>query len=141
MKQKHIYLSGPMTGIPDDNAGAFFKAEAYYMEKGCQVTNPYRLGVRYAQKHEYDSVNDVNYHKLLANDLMHMVGCTEVAVLPGWEQSEGVRMELIWAEKLGLPVYYAYSNSRVKYKTGFRIENLVVTHPEELTELEKVLLK
>ena len=141
MKQKHIYLSGPMTGIPNDNAEAFFKAEIHYQRLGYQVTNPYRLGVRYAQMHEYDSTKEINYYKLLANDLVHMIPCSEMALLPGWEQSDGVKIELFWAEKLKLPVFYAYSTEAFEYKTLFEIKNLVITHTVEVYELEKQLGK
>lgn len=40
MKERRIYISGPMTGLPDFNFPAFHDAAARLRERGHEVANP-----------------------------------------------------------------------------------------------------
>lgn len=96
MIEKHdiIYLSGPMSGIPDSNRPSFSAAEKYLeAEFGCRILNPARHpdGLDYAQ-----------YMALAMNDL-HI--CTRVVTLPGIQNSMGAGFEIfVAALKLHKPV-------------------------------------
>lgn len=55
---------------------------------------------------------DVNTSYLLRCDCMH------VLCLPGWRNSQGIAMELHWAQQADKPIYYA-----VKSTEGYLITN------------------
>jgi hypothetical protein len=96
-----IYISGPMTGYPDLNAAQFNRAEQilkaipnHYLE----IVNPvkFELGV---PQHESE------FERLLVRDMSIIVAkALGVVLLPNWQQSKGVRLEVATAEFLGNPV-------------------------------------
>ncbi len=91
-----IYLSGPMTGLPDYNYPAFNEAAAQLREFGFRVLNPAELfgGDTTRSRSEY-----------LKADLLVLIQDAELVVtLPEWEQSQGARLEVEVAFQLGLPV-------------------------------------
>ena len=94
-KNDIVYLSGPMSGIPDANKPAFDSAEKYLMEEfGCRILNPARHpdGLDYAQ-----------YMALAMTDLHD---CTKVVTLPGIRNSMGACFEIfIVGQKLLKPVF------------------------------------
>lgn len=91
----HIYLSGPMTGYPGWNYPAFQAASAYLRQRDFEVTNPAEV------------VSDPNqpWAVLMAETLRSLLAVDAVVLLPGWEQSKGVNLELAVATRLELPVY------------------------------------
>jgi nucleoside 2-deoxyribosyltransferase len=85
--QLKIYLSGPMTGLPDLNYPAFKAAAAALRAMGHEVYNP--------QEWE-DSNNFGKFNHLLAFDdyCRYIVREADVVVmLPGWEDSPGATAE------------------------------------------------
>lgn len=102
---KSIFLSGPMTGIELYNAPAFVEAHARLKLMGCgEVLNP-------AMEWLWDDSGS-------ADRLYYMRKCVEslgrgplayghehwdmLVSLPGWEDSEGARLEREVAEALGI---------------------------------------
>ena len=84
-----IYIAGPMTGLPDCNRPAFFKAEKILKKSGHTVLNPAN-----------------NPEGLTHDEYMHicraMIDVSEMVVfLPGWEESKGARIEYSWAIESG----------------------------------------
>ena len=78
-----VYISGPMTGIPDYNKTAFKAAEAALIAKGHSVVNPWDLGeVPYWGHHEY-----------MKRDIAAMAECFGIYMLPGWLRSRGAKAE------------------------------------------------
>lgn len=90
-----IYISGPMSGIPDANRAAFNAAEKYLADEfGCKILNPAR--------HE-DGLNYAQYMELAMLDVSC---CTKVVTLPGVQNSMGACFEIFVAGlKLHKPVY------------------------------------
>ncbi len=91
-----IYLSGPMTGLPDYNYPAFNEAAAQLRQFGFRVLNPAEIfgGDMTRSRSEY-----------LKADLLLLIQEAELVVtLPEWEQSAGARLEVEVAFQLGLPV-------------------------------------
>ena len=91
-----IYLSGPMTGLPDYNYPAFNEAAAQLRQFGFRVLNPAEIfgGDMTRSRSEY-----------LKADLLVLIQEAELVVtLPEWEQSAGARLEVEVAFQLGLPV-------------------------------------
>ena len=94
---KRIYLSGPMTGFPDLNFPAFNRMAANLRSAGHLVINPA----------EIDHVSD-EWADCLRLDIIHLMECGSVALLPGWESSKGALLEVHIARALGMPVVNAH---------------------------------
>lgn len=94
VKKIKVYIAGPMSGLPNRNYEAFYKAEELLISKGYQVFNPARLNDPHPGSRE----------KALRNDYRALIECDAVALLPGWENSDGVGRELSIANDLKLEV-------------------------------------
>jgi len=93
-----LYLAGPMTGFEDFNFPAFNKMAADLRTRGYVVENPAEHGV----------VEGADWADYMAYDLTRLGLCGQVAVLPGWENSKGARLEVHIARELGMPVVNAH---------------------------------
>jgi len=97
-RANRLYLAGPMTGFEDFNFPAFNKMAVDLRAIGYVVENPAQHGV----------VDDVEWCDYMAYDLTRLGLCGIVAVLPGWENSKGARLEVHIARELGMPVVNAH---------------------------------
>ena len=88
----HLYLSGPMTGLLDHNYPAFNAAAAKLRAAGFVVSNP-------AENDEAATWADY-----MRKDIAQLVACDWIALLPGWEESKGAKLEHHIATSLGMPV-------------------------------------
>ena len=93
---KIVYIAGPMRGYDNFNFPAFWAAEAQLMSSGYECINPAHNGPQ--------TIND---H--MTQDAAAVARADLVAVLPGWEDSQGARLEVMMANYLGVPVYHAAS--------------------------------
>lgn len=91
---KRIYVSGPMSGHQDFNFPAFNEASAQLRSAGYEVENPADKGV----------IEGWEWEDYLRYDLVKLLACDEVVVLPGWEQSKGAQLEVHVALSLRMPV-------------------------------------
>jgi ketopantoate reductase len=91
-----IYISGPMTGLPDFNRPAFTSATARLRALGLQVVNPVEINAH---------MKDPTWVACLQNDLRALLDCNVVVLLPDWQQSKGARLELMVARQLGMLVF------------------------------------
>lgn len=121
-----IYLAGPMRGIPKFNFPAFAAGAALLRAEGHEVFSPaeHDEAVFYKgfadnniEGSEDKAANDAGMSPLelrrvlFAADLAWI--CKEadaIALLPGWENSKGVRAELATANALGLEVWYMFKS-------------------------------
>ncbi|SFS27675.1 DUF4406 domain-containing protein [Pseudomonas sp. NFACC42-2] len=94
---KRIYLSGPMTGLPDLNFPAFAAMTDNLPEGGHTVTNPAEL-----------SPDGGSWNDCMRRDIVALMECDTVATLPGWEHSKGARLEVLIAERFGMMVVNAH---------------------------------
>jgi len=86
-----VYLSGPMTGLPDYNRPAFFAAEKRLRSLGHQVSNPARQTVMpLLSRWDYLGVDFMTIEGL--NNTYGPAACA-MAHLPGWDKSLGSLME------------------------------------------------
>jgi hypothetical protein len=93
------YISGPMRGVTDFNFPRFRKAAEYIRTYGNDVWSPHEaFGGR--QDHPL-----VDY---LKEDLPALLEATDVAFLPGWQNSEGSRVEFLIAKMLGLTMHLVF---------------------------------
>lgn len=91
-----IYLSGPMTGIPEYNFPAFNEAAAKMRHAGFTVLNPAELfnGAANRTRAEY-----------FRNDFRNVSECDIVLVLPDWQKSVGAVKEIIAARECGCEIW------------------------------------
>ena len=90
-----VYLSGPMTGLPDFNRPAFHAAAAELRAQGHVVINPAEVDLG-------PDATWVDYMRIHLAEIARRV--TQVFVLPGWGSSRGAQLEVHVARSLGLPV-------------------------------------
>ena len=90
-----LYVSGPMTGLPEHNFPAFHRAECLLSESGYRVENPAHKGI----------LTGWTWADYLRHDLRRMLDCDGVAALPGHRMSRGARLELHVARELGMPIH------------------------------------
>lgn len=103
-----LYLSGPMTGIPDHNKAAFDAAAVDLRGRGYEVVSPveldHNIGVELDSKDGWD-VTAEQYAEFLERDMAELAGCHGVAFINGWERSGGAGREGRYAISLGLYLY------------------------------------
>lgn len=89
-----LYLSGPMTGIEDNNFPAFNLVTRRLKYFGYLVLNPAEKGIIHGWK----------WADYLKYDLAELVKADGVATLPGAEMSRGARLEAHVAFELGMTI-------------------------------------
>jgi len=100
-----IYLSGPMTGIPNYNIEEFNKYAKKYRDLGFTVISPPELG----------TVGSYAY--LLRNDLKHFLSADidRVYALRGWRSSKGATLEILIARRLEIPVFSVETDEEIDF--------------------------
>ena len=91
-----IYVSGPMSNLPEHNIPAFNKAAKALRKKGYDVVNPAEL--------DGDEPCST-WEECLRRDIRHLTYCTDIATLPGWANSRGALLELHIGNALGFEVH------------------------------------
>lgn len=89
-----LYIAGPMTGHVDYNYPEFLAAAAKLRSAGYLVTCPA----------ENDLPHPQEWHVYLRHAIKRLVDCDAIATLPAWEHSKGARLEVLIAERLGMPI-------------------------------------
>lgn len=116
-----VYIAGPMTGIPRYNFPAFDHAAKVWADEW-EVVSPADLTRKlWREWHgcEFDerapvAANDAGgdvYREFLRADIRELLTCDAIALLPGWEKSRGVAVELTVARALELDVFCAISRA------------------------------
>lgn len=99
-----VYISGPMSGLIDENASAFSAGVAYVRDVfHADAVNPHALTPARLPGESDSSF----YDRCLRLDLAALARCDVIFLLPGWQQSKGVRRELALALSLGLEIALA----------------------------------
>ena len=92
---KKIYLSGPMSGLQDQNFPAFHAAAAALRAKGLNVVNPA----------EIPPAGENTYENCLRADVKELCDCHTIALLPGLQNSDGAHLvELYLAKWFGMRI-------------------------------------
>ena len=91
---KQVYISGPMTGLPELNFPAFHTAAKALRAMGFKVTNPAEL----------NPDPKANWRACMRVDIKALCDCDGLVLLPGWEESDGAHLELHLAHRLGIKV-------------------------------------
>lgn len=87
-----LYIAGPVSGLPDNNAKAFKTAALALSSKGYDTVNPLDL--------THDSMS---WEECMRSSIKAMLDCEGVALLDGWQLSRGTYLEMNLAHSLGMP--------------------------------------
>jgi len=90
-----IYLAGPMTGLPDHNFPAFRAAAERLQQAGWEVVNP---------ADNFGGRTDLPRGSYLRADVVLLLQCDAMAMLPGWADSRGAKLEYLLGRELGMPI-------------------------------------
>lgn len=105
-----LYLAGPMTGIDDFNYPAFNAMADKLRARGYEVENPA----------DHGTVAGAVWTDYMAYDLTRLGLCGMIALLPGWEKSQGARLEVLIAERLGMKVVNAHDLVSTPYAIVYK---------------------
>lgn len=117
-----LYIAGPMSGYPRYNYDTFEEAATSLREAGYAVLSPHELDENLDLR-DFDpdvpgSFTIEHRHKAMRQDLDIVLNVADaVALLPGWEQSEGARLEVAVAEAIGKrarPVWTWLTEARLR---------------------------
>jgi hypothetical protein len=86
-----------MTGHPDLNFPAFNNMATRLRAAGHRVINPVEL-----------NPDGGSWNDCMRRDIAALMECDTVARLPGWHTSNGARLEVLIAERLGMTVVNAH---------------------------------
>lgn len=95
---RRIYISGPMTGLPDHNYPAFHAAADRWAHWGWEVFNP---------AENFGGATDRRREEYMRLDFIHVMNSHALALLPGWQRSPGAKGEVVVAKELGLEFFDA----------------------------------
>lgn len=89
---RKIYISGPITGYDREERKRTFAAAAkHYEDLGYKAVNP--------MEGEEEGLEWEDY---MRRDIEKLCKCDAIAMLPGWEDSKGARLEYEVAMALGM---------------------------------------
>jgi len=103
------YLAGPMRSRPGFNFAAFDSAAAVLREQGHEIISPAEmdraLGFEGLTASESDFAALGGLPAAMRRDLAALLEVEAIVLLPGWQHSEGTKIELFFAQTLGIPAY------------------------------------
>jgi hypothetical protein len=94
--KRKLYLSGPMSGLPNLNREAFNNAAKVLRKKGYKVVNPPELDRNNPQR---------SWVGCLRRDIVELLECESVATLPRWKKSRGATLEVYIAKALKYQIH------------------------------------
>ena len=95
MNSLRVYISGPMTGRPNLNRPAFYAAATALHAAGHIPVNPAEVCAQ---------LGATEWTDCMRADIKALCDCDAIALLPGWEMSQGAQLELHIAHRLGLAI-------------------------------------
>ena len=98
-KTTTVYLSGPMSGLPDNNFPTFHAAAHALRKIGYEVVNPAEFTT---DVNGLDS--DAAWRKFMQEDIKALVDCQAIVMLPAWAESRGATLERHIAQGLSMRV-------------------------------------
>jgi len=92
-----IYISGKISGLDRQEViRKFTVAESVLVKQGHDVVNPLRNGIPY----------EAPWEMHIAMDIIHLISCDAIYLLPCWEESRGAMLERNIAELTGKKILY-----------------------------------
>lgn len=124
MKKTAIYLSGPMTGLPEWNFPEFNRVAAKLRKRNFVVFNPAEI-----------DGGDTSHprHVYMRRDIEGLMTCDWIVVLDGWEKSKGARLEVEIAKELGMPMM----DENLNYIKSEVIEETICQEADRLVSADR----
>lgn len=108
-----VYVSGQITGLSQEEYHAEFdRAEKVLVANDFEVVNPLKVQACLDEKCSTSGIMKDDgsylhaYSCYMKYDIIAMLGCRVIAMLPNWRNSSGAQFELKVASKCGLEVFY-----------------------------------
>ena len=96
-KNKRVYISGAITGLPiEEVKNNFKKASEYIVKLGFEPVNPFDI---YLGK-------SATWKEYMLVDIPMLLTCDEIYMLSNWKQSKGATIEFLLAEGAGMKINY-----------------------------------
>lgn len=112
MQATKIYISGPITGVESAKL-IFMNVDKFIRYNTNFITvNPFNNGLP----------DSASYEEHMKADLKMLERCDCIALMPGWQESEGCKRELLRAIELGMRVFVIHSPS---LKDGYILQGPV----------------
>lgn len=89
-----LYIIGPVTGIDFDNRPEFTRAKFRLEGAGYEPSIPHDFVPQYA-----------DWETAMKVSIAHLLEADGVALLDGWQDSRGARLEYDIARRLSIPAY------------------------------------
>ena len=121
-QKAQIYLSGPMSGLPELNYPEFANVTERLRSAGRTVLSP----------HEIQLTSEPTWVNYMREALVMLLRCENIVMLPGFEKSEGAKIEFTLARQLKM---------RVGYWRGYGIDWLDTYTEEEAKVLYDLIRK
>lgn len=103
--KKKIYISGPMTGLPELNRFAFRDAEDSLHDEGYKnIINPHDIGDDLLIPIWFPA--KTKWFIYMIFDIKALIFCRSIYMLTGWENSRGAKIELKIAKFLRMKIIY-----------------------------------
>lgn len=123
MGQATVYIAGPMRGYVNYNFDAFHSAAKLGRSLGWRVISPAEMDLEdkvgeYERPHGGELSQDIMRELTLKDVTQIAEKCDAIALLPGWENSRGAKLEVAVALSIGLTILNALSfeplNAQIK---------------------------
>lgn len=100
LKDKKVFIAGPMRGHEKYNFPKFDKIEKILKDNGVEYVNPGRISRKFKEK-------DVNSDIAVYNEMVRLQQeaertCDTILLLDGWQWSKGAQLEVKTAAELGM---------------------------------------
>lgn len=114
MKRKTIYLSIPITGVEKESRETAAIAQINYERQGFVVNNPHVIADELVEM--LDRV--ATEAEKMAADIDYLAQSDLVLLFPGWQNSNGCRLEIAFAAIYNIPVWEAGTDRRIDFKVN-----------------------
>jgi hypothetical protein len=106
-KERIVYISGPMSGIENNNREAFYETERGLRgRKGAlAIVNPARIGDMVDSLFKNVFRTEAHWEDYMRVCIRELSRATHIVYLPGWENSRGARLEHEIAVSLGIEAF------------------------------------
>lgn len=100
-----IFISGPMSGLPDFNYPLFHEVGRYLDGLGVRFLSPaHDLTGAEILPPEPEFAKPWEHY--MRESIKKLMDCDRILMLPGWSNSEGAWLERDLAKNLGMPIEY-----------------------------------
>jgi len=123
MKPKVYYIAGPMSGYPEFNFPAFYKAAEMFQRHGYRTYNPANKELENHVAVD-NNMEDGDRDGLMADgfdfratftwDCIHVIKANGIYMLSGWEKSHGARAE----HAVAVAMQACYPEYQIMYEEG-----------------------